>query len=128
MSQGHTSDDGIYVSNDGICNDYLPCYSTIIDAYQYANGGNEIKVSVGFYVEYLILGEPKDVTLIGGWNNDYSDNSGGQSTIVGSLTISGGTVIVDKIVIEGTTSLTRTEEPRFGCWLPEYWSRLASLR
>ncbi|MCK5342564.1 MAG: hypothetical protein KAR20_04120, partial [Candidatus Heimdallarchaeota archaeon] len=82
----------------------------------------------GFYLEDLTLSEPIEVILSGGWNHDYSDNSGGQSTIGGSLTITGGTVIIEGIVIEGTGSLAKTEQPQFGCWRPEYWSKLVLLK
>ena len=118
----------IYVNDDGYCNGNSPCYASISDGYLTSCDDGEIKVSAGFYLEELTFSEPIEVILSGGWNNDYSDNTGGQSTIGGSLTISGGTVIIDKVVIEGTTSLTRAEEQQFGCWLPKYWSKLALLK
>jgi hypothetical protein len=118
----------IYVSGEVGCSDHRPCYLTISSAYQHPESYQEIRVVAGFYLENLSFGQPIEVILTGGWNSDYSDNSEGQSTIGGSLTISGGTVIIDRIVIDGTTSLAKTDEPSFGCWMPEYWSRLASLR
>ena len=116
----------IYVSEDGDCNGKTPCYADIGDAYQDSDDGQEIIISSGFYVGDLLLEYPIEVTLSGGWNDDYSDNSGGKSTIGGALTITGGTVTVKGIVINGTDSLAQTKGLQFGCWLPEYWSRWAS--
>lgn len=48
--------------------------------------------------------------------------------ISGSLTITDGVVIVDNVVIGGMAYLARIKELQFGCWLPEYRSRWASLR
>jgi len=116
-----------YVSIDGECSGFLPCYDTVAAAYQDADDGQKIKVSTGFYLGDLLLEYPIEVTLSGGWNDGYSDNSEGQTTIGGSLIITGGTVITDGIIIEGTDSLARTNRLQFGCWLPEYWSKWASL-
>ena len=118
----------VYVSGEVGCSDHLPCYPTIGNAYQHPESYQEIRVVVGFYLENLSFGEPIEVILTGGWNNDYSDNTEGQSIIGGSLTITGGTVIIDRIVVEGTTSLAKNESPfPFGCWMPGYWSKLVSL-
>ncbi|MCD6269610.1 MAG: putative metal-binding motif-containing protein [Deltaproteobacteria bacterium] len=115
-------DNVIYVCRDGNCGENYPCYETVNGGYLASWAAGEIKVCAGFYLEDLTFSEPIKVTLSGGWNNDYSDNAEGQSIVGGSLTITAGTVIVNKIVIEGTTSLTRTERLQFGCWLPECWS------
>ena len=82
--------DVIYVCDDGNCGENYPCYETITGGYLASGNGYEIMVSAGFYIENLILSKPIEVTLSGGWNNDYSENTGGQSTIGGSLTITGG--------------------------------------
>ncbi len=108
--------------------DHSPCYSTIDDAYQHAESGKEIRVASGVYPENLLLNKPVEVALSGGWNIDYDDNTEGQSIIAGALTIAGGTVIVEGIVIEGTDSLARTKKLQLGCWMPGYWSKWVSLR
>ncbi|MCK5784152.1 MAG: hypothetical protein KAH06_06875 [Desulfobacterales bacterium] len=117
----------IYVSGEVGCSSHLPCYHTIGNAYQHPKSYQEIRVVAGFYIENLSFEKLIEVILSGGWNNAFNDNTNGQSTIVGALTITGGTVIVDRIVIADTAFLTRTEELPFNCWLPKYWSRLASL-
>ncbi len=118
----------VYVCNDNICNNNSPCYDSIHEAYLALSNGDEIKACNGLYLEDLVFNEGITFTLSGGWNNDYSDNTGYQSTLSGSLIITAGTVTVEEIVIEGTTALTKTKELRFGCLRPEYWSRWASLR
>ena len=123
------NDNIVYVCNDVDCdcNSNEPCSVTIEEAYLDSEDGAEIKLKAGFYVGDLTLEEPIRFTLSGGWNDDYSDNTGRQSTIGGVLTITGGTVTVEGIIIDGTDSLARTKGLQFGCWLPEYWSRWASL-
>ncbi len=106
----------VYVSGEDGCSGFLPCYSTIGSAYQHPASYQEIRVEAGFYLGNVSFGEQLEVTLAGGWNSDYSDNSGGQSTIGGVMTISGGRVIVDNIVIGDTVYLTRAESP-LSLWL-----------
>ncbi|MBN2791581.1 MAG: DUF1566 domain-containing protein [Desulfuromonadales bacterium] len=118
----------VFVCGDGECGGNWPCYESIEGACFASENNDVIKVCAGFYFGNLILGDNLVFTLSGGWNSDYSDNSAGQSTVDGSLTITGGTVIVEGIVIEGATSLSKLEVPKFGSWLPGYWSRWASLR
>ena len=121
----------IYVCNTDSCNcnGNLPCCNNICDGYAAADEGSEIKVSDGFYIEGdLTFNEDINIILSGGWDTDYSDNSGHYSIISNSLTITTGTVIVEGIVIEGTTSLVGVSESKFSCWMPEYWSQESFLR
>ncbi|MBN2809299.1 MAG: hypothetical protein JXR80_07375, partial [Deltaproteobacteria bacterium] len=119
----------VYVCNGSFynCNNDLPVYSTISEGYSVSEDGAEIRVGAGFYFEDLMFNESRAVTLSGGWNSDYSAVAEAQSEIGGSLTIGGGTVIVEGIVLGGTESLAGARPLQFGCWLPEYWTRWASL-
>jgi len=118
----------IYICDDNYCDNNSPCYDTIGEGYLASTNGYAIKVSTDLYIEDLIFNEDIAITLTCGWNDDYSDNAGGQSTVAGCFTITAGTVIVEGIAIEGTTYLTKTKELQFGRWQPEYWTRWASLR
>ena len=99
-----------YVARDGVCTDHSTCYSAIDDAYKDSSSFREIFIRAEFFLEELTFDKSMTVILSGGWDDDYSSNGTGLSVIGGSLTITAGTVIVDKIVIqEGTTSLAQTE-------------------
>ncbi len=103
-----------YVARDGVCSDHSTCYPTIDDAYRDSLIFREILIRAEFYREDLIFDEAINVTLSGGWDHGYNSNDAGQSVIGGSLTITAGTVIVDRIVIEaGTTYLAQIELPGF---------------
>jgi hypothetical protein len=103
-----------YVARDGVCTDHSTCYSTIDNAYKDSSSFREILIRAEFFLEELTFDKSMTVILSGGWDNDYSGNTAGQSVIGGSLTIAAGTVIVDRIVIEaGTTSLAQTRLPGF---------------
>lgn len=117
---------GAYVSENGKCNGYAPCFSSIVDAYKDIEDGQQIKIMAGFYLENLLLNDSVDVTFSGGWNDDYSSNNSGQSIIGGSLTISAGTVTVDgTIVLDGTDSLAKLKGSKFGCWTP--WKTIKNI-
>jgi hypothetical protein len=104
-----------YVAKDGACGDHSTCYSAIDDAYKVSSSFREILIRAGFYLEDLTFDKSIAVILSGGWDDDYGSNTAGQSVIGGSLTISAGTLIVEKIVIqEGTTSLAQAGLPGWG--------------
>jgi len=94
----------IYIRDDNYCDNNSPCYDNIGEGYLASYQEGEIKISDGLYTEDLIFCEDINITLTGGWNTDYNDNSAGQSTISGSLTISAGTVTVEGLVLTGCIS------------------------
>jgi len=103
-----------YVAGDGVCSNHSTCYPAIADAYQDSLSSREILIRAELFLEDLTFVKPITVVLSGGWDHDYNNNDSGQSVIGGSLTITGGTVIIDKIVIEdGTTSLAQIKLPGF---------------
>lgn len=74
-------------------------YSTIQEAYTAATNGQSIQMQALEFQESPVMTRDISVLLQGGFVCDYSFNSG-FSTIEGSLTISGGTVIVEKLILQ----------------------------
>jgi hypothetical protein len=88
----------VYVAPDGQCNGNNPCYSTIQEAIASEYDGVIIKIAQGDYDEDLVLGLDKDLRLEGGWDSEFTTQS--SYTAVNSITISNGTVAVDRLVIQ----------------------------
>ena len=87
-----------YVEPAGVCGGKNPCYPSIQEALNVVNSGTTIKISEGFFDENVTLVVHKAVTLECGWDASFSVQ--GAYTIVGSLTIAGGTVVVDALVLQ----------------------------
>lgn len=88
----------IYVEPLGVCNDNTPCFSTIQDAINFAGTGATIKIVEGNYGEGIILDEPKQLNLEGGWDATFTTQT--SDTTIESITISAGTVTTDYLVIK----------------------------
>jgi len=86
----------VYVESSGSCGGNTPCYSTIQAAIDAASSGNAIKIAEGSYDEALSLSSSKDLTLQGGWDSAFTSQS--SNTTVNSLTISNGSIEVDKLI------------------------------
>jgi len=52
------------------------------------------------FLENLLFNRAVPVLLSGGWNTIYSANSGGYTTVTGSLTVARGSVVVDRLIIK----------------------------
>ena len=87
-----------YVDPSGLCGGYTPCYSTIQAAIDAADSGTIIKIAQGTYNEDLTIGRSVDLVLQGGWDSTFTAQS--SSTTVTSMTISNGSVTVDKLVVQ----------------------------
>jgi hypothetical protein len=74
-------------------------YQTIQDAYNLLNNGENAQIQALSFAENLVLQKDTDVQLEGGYDCNYSSNSG-VTTINGSLTIQGGTVTIEELIIE----------------------------
>lgn len=90
----------IHVNADGYCNGEHYCYPTIAKACHAAKGVGNIKVGRGSYPETLVLNENKLLNMAGGWNSDYT-TADADSVVVGSLTISSGCLVVEKLIVGG---------------------------
>jgi hypothetical protein len=73
--------------------------STIQEAYNNAGDGSTIKVHSGIFVEELVLGIDKSVTLQGGYD-EYFSNVVGDTSVVGDVTISGGDITFENFTID----------------------------
>ena len=92
----------VYVESSGSCGGNAPCYSTIQAAIDAASSGNTIKIAEGSYDEALSLSSSKDLTLQGGWDSTFTSQS--SNTTVNSLTISNGSIEVDKLILQSSSS------------------------
>ena len=72
---------------------------SIQDGFQSATDGSVLRVAQGVYGDSLILDKGKNLRVEGGWNSAFSTKES-QSTLVGTLIISTGTVIVDSLVLK----------------------------
>lgn len=78
-------------------------YNSILTAYNWGGNGSELELRAA--PEYTLSSSiftqanAKVITLTGGLNCDFSPG-GGMSTIVGPLTVSGGTLTMDGIIIK----------------------------
>ena len=88
----------LYVSISGNCGDKDPCYDSIQKAIDAANTGAVILIAQGTYDESLVLNESKSLTLQGGWDTTFTTRS--SYTTVNAITITNGTVAVEKLVIQ----------------------------
>lgn len=91
---------GLYDAADSL----VSTHTSISSAYTAASSGDKIKAAVDVLTEILNFNSGVSITLSGGWDcNAWSMGMPGgnpsYTTINGSLTISGGTVIVDRIVL-----------------------------
>ena len=78
-------------------------YESIQSAYNNATKGSIIKcLANSDLIEAVVCDLDKSVSLIGGYDCDFSSNDD-YSTINGSITIKNGSVIVERIAIEGKT-------------------------
>jgi hypothetical protein len=62
----------IYVEPQGICGGNWPCYSTIQAGINAAGFGSAIKVAQGTYYENIVITEPKEIALVGGWDSAFT--------------------------------------------------------
>jgi hypothetical protein len=76
-------------------------FSTLSLAYAGASsvGNVEIDAWGTAFDESLLCDGTKNVTIKGGYNADYSSNSGGYTTLNGALTIRHGSVTAEKLII-----------------------------
>jgi hypothetical protein len=76
----------------------LADYPSIQAAYATASG-NTFQAQAGVFQEVLIFGDPRFITLKGGYDSAYTTITG-TTAVAGSLTIRDGTISIDNIVIQ----------------------------
>ena len=95
-----TSAQTIYVEIDGLCNGRNPCYSKIQAALDVAEAGIIIKVAGGMYPEAPNWKGAGTVTISGGWNAEFTEQTG--TTKMYAPRVSGG----GRIEIQPRTRVT----------------------
>jgi predicted outer membrane repeat protein len=94
----YESQEILYVEPEGLCGGKLPCYTSIHEAISTSGSRAIINIAGGTYNEDLIFDQDKHLTLRGGWTSDFLKRD--SFTTVNSITISGGTIVPDKIVLK----------------------------
>ena len=92
-----TGAETVYVDYAGSCNGFSPCSSTIQRGITLASPVATIKITGGNYPEDVSLGVSKDLTIKGGYNATYSDQT--SESACRSLAISEGSAVVDKLTL-----------------------------
>ena len=88
-----------YVSRDGNCEGKNPCYSTIPVAVTAAGTGTFIRVEEGIYPESISLDAPITVTLQGGWDRLFK-NQTANKTFIKAPAVHSGTLIMQMLTIK----------------------------
>ncbi len=89
----------IYVSQDGVCGGKSLCFTAIQKGINSAGATGTINITQETYDEDVILNSAKELTLQGGWDANFT-SSLFYTTINGSITISGGTMIIENIILQ----------------------------
>ena len=71
----------LYVGSDGDCGVKEPCYDSIQDAVNGAADGSVILVKQGTYEESVTLTSPKTLTVKGGYNSTYTQQTANKTII-----------------------------------------------
>ncbi len=88
----------VYVAQTGNCGNKIPCYNVLQTAINSSESFSVINVTDETYTGNIVFGSPKFFTLWGGWDLTFA-NCTSDTVIQGSLTISGGKVIVEYITL-----------------------------
>ncbi len=89
----------VYVSPDGSCGGRTPCYQTISEGMGHPNSTLTIMIAQGDYDEQLTLSEEKEITLAGGWDNDFASQTG-NATFIHDLEVTNGLVKIQMLTIK----------------------------
>jgi hypothetical protein len=89
----------IYTDHKTRIGDTQTYYSALQAAYVNSPNPGIIKAWATDYVENLICDQAKNVTLEGGYNEDYTSNTGHYTTLKGNLTVAAGSFTCEKFVI-----------------------------
>jgi len=114
----------LYVSTDGLCGGYAPCYTNVQDALLAAFPFDEILVATGTYTvpAGTVATINKTVTLLGGWDSNFTtrDPQANPTTLdaqgLGRVIRITGTIspTIDGFIITGGNATGETWYPRQG--------------
>ncbi len=88
----------VYVAQTGNCGTNTPCYNVLQTAINSSESFSVINVTDETYTGDIVFGSPKFFSLWGGWDLAFTDCTS-NTVIQGSMTISGGKVIVEYITL-----------------------------
>ena len=91
------SADIIYVEPGGVCGGKSPCFATIKEGVAYGADGATINIAEGSYDEDIILDEPKDLILLGGWDTAFTAQT--SYTTATGLIIRQGKIITYNLIL-----------------------------
>lgn len=80
----------LHVSKDGVCGGKRPCYTTIQAAVTAANDGDTVKVAAGAFAAGPVTSTTGTVAISGGWNTDFSSQTGTTEMYAPGATGGGG--------------------------------------
>jgi len=88
----------IYVEPAGACGDKTPCYRSLREAISQVAVPATIRIAQGAYDEDIILDEPKELSLQGGWDSSFTSRL--STSTINSMRLSNGTVTTEHLVIQ----------------------------
>ena len=89
----------IYIEQGGTCANKSPCYTTIQGAISGAGDGFALRIAKGTYDESYVLDEPKTLTLQGGWDSTFT-NQTSNATIIKAPRGSKGSLTLQMVTIK----------------------------
>ena len=89
----------LYVGKDATCGGNSPCYTSIQTAINVAETGAVIKIAQGTYSEWFTLTESKSLTLQGGWDSTYTQQTS-NTTIIKAPKAPQGSLTLEMVTIK----------------------------
>jgi len=89
----------IYVGTEAGCGGNAPCYPTIQTAIDAAGAGTTIKIAKGTYNEDLTLSSSNILTLQGGWNSSFI-NQTSNTTFIKAPSVPQGSLTLQMVTIK----------------------------
>ena len=88
-----------YVSKTPGCNGKTPCYTSIQAAVNAASDGAAIKVGQGEFDEAPVKNSTGTVTISGGWNDTFNDQTSGKTRLQAPAAPKGAMVLREVVII-----------------------------
>jgi hypothetical protein len=98
--------------------DTLAYYDTVQSGYSLAENNHAILMHEGIFIEDLLLNKTNAVTLKGGYDCNYDNNSGIYTALKGTVTIKGNTVTMENLIISNLNGMQvrpRNHSAHFAC-------------
>jgi len=89
----------LHVSKDGNCGGKRPCYTTIQAAVTAAKDGDTVKITQGTFSQGPVRSTTGTVTISGGWNTDFSSQTGTTEMYAPGATGGGGVKVQPNVKV-----------------------------